>query len=441
MANRHALPVQVRILRHGRTIIYGDTSSLKPNYERAFALHVGDRIIAFDERLDTYPGAIHNEDNIAMRTNGVLLVDVIVTSFFSRESYTIPPRRCYDLSTQCHQWIVPLQRGKKQPQQQVCHIHPEFMHQICPYTCGVCTEQYTSDISYFAFHRPIHSFPVFLWGIVRFGRDLLVDIDDMVKQHTSVALALFAVGLLIALNIAASHKKSKLHPMSQFYLTEVGTGGMILDVSLLLCSVAMTAWMVWITNITLAEVPSFLRRIHSEMVGVANFTDAFILIIAFGVIAGVYFRSFLSCSRRGNIDAENAIFFILSLLAIESCLILVAGFCLSSVNIYHMWEHHREAVSTVVLVSAIVGVGLVSMERLIISPMIMRLPFLAFLCNLIVLSVVGCLALVDPQFADDFMIVIRSRKDTAVAAVLIGLVTGHMIGNNLNILDYEAYKL
>lgn len=308
------------------------------------------------------------------------------------------------------------------------------MHQICPYTCGVCTEQYTSDISYFAFHRPIHSFPVFLWGMVRFGRDLLVDINDMAKQHTSVALALFAVGLLLALNIASSYKKSKLHPMSQFYLNEVDTGGTILDVSLLLCSVAMTAWLVWITNITRAEVPSFLQRIHSEMISVANFTDAFILIIAFGVILGVYFRSFLSCSRRGNIDAENAIFFILSLL-------WVAVFCLSSVNIYHMWEHHREAVSKVVLFSAIVGVGLVSMERLIISPMIMKLPFLAFLCNLIVLSVVGYLALVDPQFADDFVMVIRSRKDSAVATVLIGLVTGHMIGNNLNILDSEAYKL
>ena len=79
-------------------IIYGDASSLSPNYERAFALHVGDRIIAFDERLDTFPGAIHNEDNIAM-TDGVLLLDVIVTSFSSRESYTIPPRRCYELST------------------------------------------------------------------------------------------------------------------------------------------------------------------------------------------------------------------------------------------------------------------------------------------------------------------------------------------------------
>ena len=106
-----------------------------------------------------------------------------------------------------------------------------------------------------------------------------------------------------------------------------------------------------------------------------------------------------------------------------------------------MWEHHIVAVSMVVLVGAIVGVGLVSMERLIISPMIMKLPFLAFLCNLIVLSVVGYLALVDPQFADDFVMVIRSRKDSAVATVLIGLVTGHMIGNNLHILDSEAYKL
>ncbi len=69
VANRNALPVEVRIMRDGRTID-GESLSLNPNYERAFALHVGDRIFAFDERLDTFPGAIRN-DEINANTKGV----------------------------------------------------------------------------------------------------------------------------------------------------------------------------------------------------------------------------------------------------------------------------------------------------------------------------------------------------------------------------------
>jgi hypothetical protein len=58
-----------------------------------------------------------------------------------------------------------------------------------------------------------------------------------------------------------------------------------------------------------------------------------------------------------------------------------------------------------------------------------------------VLVVVGSLSLQSPNFTDDLMNVIQLRKNAAVAFVLIGMVTGHIFGSNLDILDSDAYKL
>ena len=442
VANRHALPVDVRIVRSGQAI--GSESSLQPNYQRTFSLHVGDRIFAFDERLDTFPGAIRNGDKIG-GTKGVLLLDVIVTA--AHDSYTIPPSRCYDLSTQCHMWIAPLRRGKQTIGEQ-CRINPEFMHHVCPFTCGVCSEHIISDIAYLAFHRPIHSFPVFLQGIVRFGRDLLVDVADMAMQHMTAAVALFAVGLLITLNISSSSKKSKTHPPNQHLdgVSEVNlTAGTVLDVSLLLCAGALAAWLSWITSITATGVPPYLRGIHSDLIGVSNFPVVFILLLCVGALTGVHFRSIISYCIRGDANADSFVIFIATPLTFAlftglSLTFLSPNEVFDDTPWYYAWNYHKGAASIIVFIGAFVGVGLVSFERVIIWPIRKNLPLLAFLCNWIVLVVVGFLSLESP-FTDDLMNVIQLRKNAAVAFVLIGMAIGHIFGNNLDILDSDAYNL
>jgi hypothetical protein len=115
VANRHSLPVAIHIIRNSHVI--HRESALNPNYQRSLSLHVGDRIIAFDERLDSFPGATPINEHVA-KTEGVLLLDIIVASS-AHSAFTIPQRRCYDLSTQCHTWSY--SRGKKTGGQ--CHVH------------------------------------------------------------------------------------------------------------------------------------------------------------------------------------------------------------------------------------------------------------------------------------------------------------------------------
>jgi hypothetical protein len=439
VANRHSLSVDVRIVRSGQAI--GSESSLKPNYQRTFSLHVGDRIFAFDERLDTFPGAIRNDDKIGV-TKGVLLLDVIVTA--AHDSYSIPPSRCYDLSTQCHMWIAPLRRGKQTVGDQ-CHINPEFMHHVCPYSCGVCSDHFISDIAYLAFNRPIHSFPVLLQGIVRIGRDLLVDIIDLAMQNLTLAVALFAVGLLITLNIASSSKKSKSHPPNQHIngVSDVNsTAGTVLEFSLLLCAGAMAAWLSWITTITATAVPPFLRGIHSDLIGVANFPVVFILLLCVGALSGGHIRSILSYCIRGDANADSFVIFVTTPLTFAlftglSLTFLSPNEIFDDTPWYYVWNYHKGAAFIIVFIGAFDGIGLVSLERLIIWP----LPLLAFLCNWIVLVVVGSLSLQSPNFTDDLMNVIQLRKNAAVAFVLIGMVTGNIFGSNLDILDSDAYTL
>lgn len=121
-------------------------------YQQSYlSLHAGDRIFAFDTRLDTFPGATRASfHDVLVRAKEVLLLDVVVTT---DTAFMIHTRHCVDLSTRCHGWTL-TRRGSDNGQ---CALNPEFMHNICPYTCGVCNERryWTLNI----FHRPLHMFP------------------------------------------------------------------------------------------------------------------------------------------------------------------------------------------------------------------------------------------------------------------------------------------
>jgi hypothetical protein len=344
----------------------------------------------------------------------------------------ILPGRCYDLSTQCNMWVVPSRRGQKSGGGH-CHINPEFMHHICPHACKVCTEHFTSDIAYTAFHRPIHSFPVNLHGVTRFVRKLLLDIVDMTRKRLTVAVTIFAVGVLAPINIAVFVKIWKIRP-SQPYLSKGVSGGTIVDIALLLCAGVMTAWMSWIVSITSTEVPPILRSVHSDMIGVANFTGVFILIISVGITAGIYLRSLLSYSIRGKMNTDSLIPSLLTIM----CLIFAAHFTLLSFNVEqdfqwnHTWKYHRGAVSIVIFISAFAGTGLLSLERLIIAPIVKNVTIFVYLPNMIVSAVLMVLVVIHPHFNVDMMNAIQMETNAAVAFVLFGIMIGHTLGNILD---------
>jgi hypothetical protein len=90
----HSLPVDVFIMRNDN-IIHKDFS-FDSGYQQSYlSLHSGDRIFAFDTRLDTFPGATRASfHDVLVRAKEVLLSDVVVTTDTAFVIHTI--------STQCH---------------------------------------------------------------------------------------------------------------------------------------------------------------------------------------------------------------------------------------------------------------------------------------------------------------------------------------------------
>jgi hypothetical protein len=74
---------------------------LNPGYEIELSFHPGDRILAFDYRLDNFPGARRQgNDKIIHHAQRIAILDTIVSS---GTEYVIRFKRCYDLSAQCYE--------------------------------------------------------------------------------------------------------------------------------------------------------------------------------------------------------------------------------------------------------------------------------------------------------------------------------------------------
>ncbi|KAL7534775.1 hypothetical protein ACHAXR_006066, partial [Thalassiosira sp. AJA248-18] len=264
VANSHSLPVQLFIIRD-TSVLFSD--SLPPYHQISLNLQAGDRIIAFDDRVDTFPSSgpkTRTMDNIIKKPTGVLFFDDV--AFASNEMFTIKAKRCYDLSTQCYDWALS-SRGKMNQQ---CQLNPEFMHSVCPHSCGVCSEHFASDLSYLAFHYPIHRFPTLLQGIVRSGRYMVDDIRNISKLRKNAAAAFFALGLFCAFNIALLRQEmtSKSAMRSSPQLNQHSEQSNLIDSILLLIAVTMSAGMKWIMSASVRGVPLWLRVLHRDFTGV-----------------------------------------------------------------------------------------------------------------------------------------------------------------------------
>ena len=442
VANLHSLPLDLFIMRNGH-VIHRD-HSLSPGYQQSYlSLHAGDRIFAFDERLDRFPGATRFNDKIA-NTKGVLILDVVVGTSFEN-TYRIKTRRCYDLSTQCHDWAV-TPRGMNTGQ---CNLNPEFMHHICPFSCGVCSEWLTSDISYLAFHRPIHTFPALIRGGVRAGRSLMHDIGFISRLRKNAAAVFFAFGLLVAFSnvlcrsATAATSTSPIEQLRQeSKLDLISVPDQRLNFALDSISILMVATIfaafTWLTSTPVNGVPPWLRGIRGDLIGVSSFLDIFILLLTAGLIAGAFTPSIIRCIKGIDLDAESLMFLIFAILTLVGATFTVLAVVMSYntlllVQWRHLRRYHKNAASMVVIFGAFAGVGLVSLHRLAkplrkqLEGSVTRLSFPAVLSNIMILAAVCSVALWDPHFKADIMHVLKSSTNAAIAFAVFGLVTGHFV--------------
>ena len=473
IGNRHPLPVELFIMRNGQ-VIHGE--NLKSNYLTKLNLNIGDEIYAYDSRLDTFltTTRVVRDERIISKMKGTLLLEATVgdsttagsassSSSDNKNVYsiTIQPSRCYDLSTQCHSLTrtssSPWRKGENHEQ---CNINTEFFHNICPYTCGVCSNNYiTSDIVYLILHRPIHTFPTrLLQRFVRSGRFVLQrsinfgtyfidDVRNIKKLRKNTALVFFALGLLIAFNyllfktsIDVSTMRSEVvvklqqqagqQPITN--MDESLSDATLIESIIMLLSVQICIGMKCLMAFSRFDLPFWLQRFHRDLTSVSSrHTDVFIMLLCIGIGGGGYFRCVFSSFANDTLDTDMAVVYMTALLSILSAKSAVLSYVIDSNPLFRLqlkqiWEYNKDAAFAIILVGACVGIGLISLWRLSIN-LRKRISLSLILSNLIVLAVVVGVVSMDPHFISDLMHVIDMRKNAAFGFVVLGVLSGHFI--------------
>lgn len=427
VVNFHSLPVDYLIVRNNGHIILHE--SLQPYHEHVLSLHAQDRILAFDQRLDSYPGgkSTNHAHLLATNAKGALLLDASVTS---DGVYSIEKKRCYDLSTQCHGWTV-TSRGQNTGQ---CTGNSEFMHHVCPSTCGVCSEHFGSDFVYFAMHYPIYRLPSFLQNVIRSGRHFVGDIRNILKLRKNAAVAFFVVGLLVPFNIFSFQSGVARTSSSRLKQTDKDqTSGLILLLDLILLILTATIWggTAWMISNPVWGMPLWLRGFHRDLAGVARYPDIFMLLLFIGVIVFAYIKGLQSSMKNGKLAREEQLFFATALLALVASILTALSFNMSSdaiqaIRWQSLWRYHKNAAFFVFVVGIVGAAAFVSLQRLS-KPLRKISVSPAVLMNLVALLAIGGLASNIPHFQEDLMHVIKLRKNAAFSFVVVGASSGQVL--------------
>jgi len=453
IGNRYSLPVYIFIIRNNNQIIH-DNDILNSNYQRTLTnIQVGDHIYAFDTRLDLYQGTNNNRQQrtsvsnyILAKTKSVLLLDEIVTS--SKTEYTISSnRKCYDLSTSCYD-LTHSTNGLMNKQ---CIINSEFYHNICPYTCGICTPTNTNiniyqDVIYMIYHKPIHTIqPRVIQRLVILVREISIDIENIVRLRKNSAVTFFGIGLLLAFNILL-YKSSGGSSTSKSSSRESGSRddspnntktihgnnnnniyNTLYEITLILLSLNISIAFYWFVQTNRIGLPTItIQNFHRNLSSIiTNRYNLFKLILGSGIVSGTYARYLLCWFGTGSLLDD--ILMIITLV-ILMCIRITIMHYMKSYNKYfgiqynQIWMYNKNVVVVVFIVGCVVGIGFISLWRVISQSGIrnkVSLPLV--LSNVIVVSIVGSLALMDTHFTNDLLHVLELRKNAAFGFTLLGI--------------------
>ena len=420
LANFHALPVNVYVTREGN-LVYG-RDNLGSNYQITMTLQAGDRILATDARLDKFPGHKARKSS-PISSKLTLLFDELITS---EGTYKVRNKRCYDLSTSCTEMVTFNKVG--------CANHPEFLHNICPATCGVCSEHFASDAIYFMFHLPVHRFPRFLQGSVTWSRNLGDGLFDMAIQRRNAAAVFFMLGVLLAFNIA--HILSLLRSENSQATRGMVSGAkgpsqgrestknednvpignfLIFVATLVLC---MFVWGLSDGSLVIHNAPTWLRMLQRDLLHTKNYTDVCVLIIGIASLLGLYLRMLFDFDL-GNHSRQSCVMFVVLFLSIScgvaALIILAFGSNYTHIqNWERAWRYHRNAMLALGVCGISLGVSSVSL-KVLMEPFTVLFPlgmvnFLAIAIGMITLSL-------DPHLGSDLKHCLHLKKNAYASTI------------------------
>lgn len=456
MINSHFAPVKLFLILD-QTVYAANAgvhlATLEPNHEMTLALHVGDKIVAIDDRVDAFPGSPKFESTTLFAssrigsqsdasvpkhwffTNPAILDEYLVDIETTIE---IKESRCFDLSLQCHTWATVGDKKKKLYSKNLCAEQPEFMHHLCPASCGVCVRQSSSTtstpfaiiavienwwheyVSYPLYQAPLYTWSTWTRPMVQFVRYSNNDFVHVMNQRPTIGYLFLTLGAVLGVNLFLLPTwlmGGGTHSATRLSWRDLGL------LSALSGTIGFWAWL------HVAAPNSSLRRDWEHVLEWQM--DALLGLIGWGV-AFLWTCKLISASIWSQRDLATwtvKIIYSSLVLLLFASLTVVVGLLVMDMDPtrtreqrwFHLWTMRKNVATALVATGIVVGLALPAMWRALC-----RFPELVFIAalNVMAIGALDSVSMKDPHFWQDLNHVLQVRMSGAVPIAVAGLFLG-----------------
>jgi curved DNA-binding protein CbpA len=411
---------------------------LRSGFSASISSDIGDKLLVIDSKVDAFPGSPGIDASLFKGSESPIFKKfsprpnpqdwyfqnpAIMEEFIIRGpmvTLEIKGTTCFDLSLRCESWIL---SGTKPQERSACHQQPEFMHAICPASCGVCQRSRISWIDrvhYAAKYAPVYKFPTWTRPCVKFGRFVAHDMHNILTMRRTVAVVFFAVGAILGLNLFVIPKSflgtgpnstGSEHSRKDYF-----------SVPAIVATFAFWGWLHFISP------NSSLRRDWHHVLEWQ--VDAIIGLVGFGAAIALL-KSAISTSwlRSHTMPRRTKV--------VNSCVGVVL-FCASSlilvvaaINIdpaqgrrarwHHLWRMRKNIAFALFLSGLVFGQAIFPISRFL-----RRRPgfIIAVILDLCLFAILRLMPVLDRFFVKDFHHVVQVRMSGAIPIGIAGLILG-----------------
>jgi hypothetical protein len=418
VVNHHSLPVTIFILRNGR--IEYIQEKLNPQFELELGFHPGDQILAFDSRLDNFPGGRrYTNEKIVRHAQSIAILDTVVTS---ETEYVVHNRRCYDLSTQCYEWSMTMHGRSSQ-----CYQNPEFMHNICPKACGVCSDGLLSDWRYYMFHFPEHKMPSFVVGFLRGLRMLLRNVGAIVEVSRTSAAVFLVLGLLMAFNLvfleaATKTSRDTMHGEKETAMT-------FWDYLLLVLALGVCYGLKLFVATPRHVLPVGLRSFHTDFTRVSGEPEIYIVLLIGGIIAHVYVRTVETFLMKDDVNSADIAYFMAVMIGSVAAALYFVFFIRgkdtdSVIRWNQLIDYQKNAAFTFMFLGSLTSMTLQPLKTLVKGVLMADNIAIMMIPNVFVIGGIKFLTAVDRSIHLDLLHTISKNKVAVFVLLLCGMMGG-----------------
>jgi hypothetical protein len=311
----------------------------------------------------------------------------------------------------------------------MCFQHPEFMHNICPLSCGVCGDGVLSDVLYWVVHYPEQKISPAFCGFVGSLRTLFKSLAGVGEISFGAAAVFLVLGLLLAFNIVffetATKTKSSNGAVAQSDSASIMT---IWDQFVLILATCLCCALKIFMSTPRYQIPIVLRSFHGDLSRVASEADIYVALIIGGIIAHIYIKTVVTFMCNDTVNNTDIAYFIAVMAASIAAALGFVFFIVENdaIRWNSLWDYRKNAAFAFVMLGALISSILLPLKKILIHVIAAESLVVLVIPNLFIVGGIKCLARYDRSMFLELMRTFHTNKLAALALVLFGMAGGLM---------------